>query len=273
DSLVRQQQVANSLYNALYKQNSALSYTSPMGELGAPSRYILNGKLTTSYMILSSNYLPVSFSLNPDFTVRVRSEKSAGVRTPSFRLGGTLYLRLTPSTTRYEYVEFSFTHHSNGQDGKAISADGTINTFNGNFSTNYLTSAYRFGHFSHKLYSFHHKIAIEWHKWFDYEPALLGQYGFTRVNYDFSFRADQRLKEQWRLNASFSYAVNRLTNEVLFHPKKRLNAEFSANYSFPFMQNVFLMATFGYYGEDPYNIYFKDKYAYARFGISSTFTK
>ncbi len=77
----------------------------------------------------------------------------------------------------------------------------------------------------------------------------------------------------WRLNTSVSYAINSLTNYQIFAPKKRLNAELSANYSFPFMQNVFLMATFGYYGEDPYNIYFRDKYAYARFGISSTFTR
>ena len=39
------------------------------------------------------------------------------------------------------------------------------------------------------------------------------------------------------------------------------------------MQNVFMMASFGYYGEDPYNIYFKDRYAYMRFGLSSTFSR
>jgi hypothetical protein len=80
-------------------------------------------------------------------------------------------------------------------------------------------------------------------------------------------------KETWRFNGQVSYAVNQYANQGFFAPKRRLNIEGSANYSLPFMQNVFLMASFGYYGEDPYNIYFKDSYAFARFGLSSTFTR
>lgn len=283
DSLVVVKQRANLAYPMLYKENSDLSYTSPFGELGAPSGYVINGKLTTSYMVFASKKTPIAFSINPDFTVRVRKEQSAGVRTPSFRLGGTVYVRFASSVEKYQYGELSFNHHSNGQDGEAMLSDGMINTKNGNFSTNYLTASYRFGNFvePNKLndyYGFHHKVSLQWHKWFAYEPALNGDYGFTRINYDFSFRVYQHLKnkiekEKWRLNASFSYAINPLTNYQFFAPKKRLNAELSANYSLPFMQNVFLMATFGYYGEDPYNIYFRDKYAYARFGISSTFVR
>lgn len=282
DSLTKKQR-ANLGYPFLYKENSELSYTSPLGEIGAPSRYVVNGRLTTSYMVLTSKSLPISFSINPDFTVRVRNEKSAGVRTPSFKLGGSLYVRLSPSLTDYTYAELSFTHHSNGQDGEALRADGTINTLTGNFSTNYLTTAYRFGYYTPKLsngdyFGFHHKIALQWHKWFAYEPVLAGDYGFTRLNYDFSFRVYEHLKsgiekEKWRINTAVSYAVNPLTHYEFFAPKKRLNAELSVNYSFPFMQNVFLMATFGYYGEDPYTIYFQDKYAFARFGISSTFAR
>ena len=276
-------QKANLAYSIIYKENSELSYTSPMGEIGAPSGYVINGKLTTSYMVLASKSLPIAFSVNPDFTVRVRDEQSAGVRTPSFRLGGTLYLRLSPRIKYYQYAELSFTHHSNGQDGSALLPNGIINTVNGNFNTNYLTAAYRFGYFTdqlaqHDYFGFHHKVGLQWHKWFAYEPILNGNYGFSRLNYDFSFRVYQNLenkieKEKWRVNASLSYAVNSLINHRFLAPKKRLNAELSANYSFPFMQNVFLMATIGYYGEDPYNIYFNDKYAYARFGISSTFIR
>ncbi|MES2653435.1 MAG: hypothetical protein V4663_16985 [Bacteroidota bacterium] len=278
DSLAAQKQIANLAYPLLYKENSELSYTSPLGEIGAPSGYIINGKLTTTYMVLASKSLPVAFSINPDFTVRVRDDQSAGVRTPSFKLGGALYLRLSRNSQRYKYVELSFTHHSNGQDGKAILPNGDINTRDGNFNTNYLSLGYRFGYFTEHLtgedyFGFHHKVGLQWHKWFAYEPALTGDYGFTRLNYDFSFRVYKKLthnleKERWRLNGSVSYAVNSLTNYPVFAPKKRLNAELSANYSFPFMQNVFVMVTFGYYGEDPYNIYFKDKYTFMRFGLA-----
>ncbi|MFA6277253.1 MAG: hypothetical protein WC622_10920 [Pedobacter sp.] len=301
DSVNEKQQKANLAYTSLYKENSELSYTSPFGEIGAPSNYVINGKLTTTYMILGSRNFPVALSINPDFTVRVRTEKSAGVRTPSFRLGGAFYVRLTESSKNYKYAELGFMHHSNGQDGKAILPDGTINTKTGNFNTNYLIASYRFGYFTSEkspigtYYSYNHRIGLEWHKWFNYEPALNGDYGFTRLKYDFSFRVYQTYngqkggwkkvstrnpkgintleKEMWRFNGQFSYALNKYANTHFFEPKRRLNIEGSVNYSLPFMQNVFLMASFGYYGEDPYNIYFKDKYAYMRFGISSTFTR
>lgn len=273
DSLIAQRRTANLAYPLLYKENSELSYTSPLGEIGAPSGYLINGKLTTSYMVLASKNLPIAFSINPDFTVRVREEQSAGVRTPSFKLGGTLYLRLSPNIRRYRYAEVSFTHHSNGQDGKAILPNGEVNTINGNFNTNYLQVGYRLGNDK-----FHHRFGLQWHKWFAYDPVLNGDYGFTRMNYDFSLRIYERLahhteKERWRMNASVSYAINSLVWYPIFAPKKRLNVEISSHYSFPFMQNVFLMAVLGYYGEDPYNIYFKDKYAFLRFGISTTFTR
>ena len=293
DTLSESKRQANLFFTSLYKENSEMSYTSPSGEIGAPSKYVLNGKLTTSYLVFAPQNLPVAFSVNPDFTVRVRSERSAGVRTPSFRLGGTFYVRLTDDIKNYQYAQLSFTHHSNGQDGTAFLADGSINTQNGNFNTNYLTFAYRFGKFLNpnaingNSESIHHKVGLEWHKWFAYENALNGDYGFTRLNYDFSYRIYQIYedkkkassttelieKEKWRFNAQVDYAVNKYDNYNLFAAKRRLNIEASANYSLPFMQNVFLMGSIGYYGEDPYNIYFKDRYAFMRFGLSSTFTR
>lgn len=287
-------------YIHLYKENAELSFTSPKSEIGAPSKYIISGKLTTTYMVLGTPNFPISFAVIPEFTVRVRDEKSAGVRTPSFKLGGTAFIRLNKNPNQYQYAELSFTHHSNGQDGEAINADGTINTYNGNFSTNYLTSSYRFGNFSKSTkketyHSNNHRIGLQWNKWFAYEKALENNYGFTRFLYNFSFRkyafystenkgnwkrnlvvapTDKQLeKEYFRINTEFSYAINKIRGYGFIAPKKRLNAELSVNYSFPFMHNVFMMAAAGYYGEDPYNIYFSDKYGYLRFGISTGFIK
>ncbi len=293
-------QTANQEFIERYKQNSELSYTSPLSEIGAPSKYLLSGKLTTTYMILGTKSLPIAFALIPDFTVRVRNENSAGVRTPSFKLGGTAFIRLNKDVKNYKYAELGFTHHSNGQDASAVNTDGTINTYNGNFSTNYLTTSYRFGKFDNheqaeNYNSYNHKVGLEWHKWFSYEKALEGKYGFTRLLYDFSFRKyafyTSEKENRWkkstskdntkkslekeflRLNAQFSYAVNAMNSSPLTDIKKRLNAELTANYSLPFMHNVFLMATAGYYGEDRYNIYFGDNYPFVRFGISTGFIK
>lgn len=299
DTLFQLRKEANRDFIHLYKENAELSYTSPKGEIGAPGKYIINGKLTTTYMLLASSTLPVAFAVVPDFTVRVRDERSSGVRTPSFRLGGILYLRLNTSLDNYKYASLRFTHHSNGQDGQALNSDKTINTINGNFSTNYLTLAYNFGsiHFGYinysgrssdlikqgsgrsslnkkrAYYSLNHELGFEWHKWFSYEKALENDYGFTRLIYNFSLRRYENEKENWRLNAGLNYAVNPMTGYQLMALKKRLNTEASFHYSFPFMNNVFIMAAAGYYGEDPYNIYYRDKYGYLRFGISSGFLR
>ena len=269
----------NKEYVQLYKENSEFSYTSPAGEIGAPSKYVINGKLTTNYMLLGTRKLPVAFSIIPDFTVRVRNEKSAGVRTPSFRLGGKAYVRLCESFDYYKYATLAFTHHSNGQDGAALNPDGTINTGNGNFSTNYLTLAYHFGRSTQsatgadQYHTLNHAAGLEWHKWFNYEKALTDDYGFTRLCYDFSLRHYKTGKENWRLNAELNYAINKMAAYDLQAIKKRLNTEVSFHYAFPFMNNVFLMTSVGYYGEDPYNIYYRDKCAYIRLGVSSGFVR
>ena len=262
-----------SKYLNIYKENRDFSYTSPKGELGGPTKFVLTGRLTTNYFLLNTPKIPISFALVPDFTVKVIDEKSAGVRTPSLKLGGVLYYSIGISSQSYSYTTLKFTHHSNGQDGEALNPDGTINTRNGNFSTNYLTVSYHFGSvhnpFREKQNTLHHDAGLQWNKWFDYEKALENDYGFTRLIYNFSWRKYNDEKENWRLNAGLNYAVNKMDAYKLRAIKKRLNAETSFHYSFPFMKKAFLMAAAGYYGEDPYNIYYRDKYAYLRFGVST----
>lgn len=291
DSLIIRKESANKGYINLYKENVDFSYTAPAGELGAPSKYVINGRLTTTYMLVGSYKSPIAFAIIPDFTVRVRNEFSAGVRTPSYRLGGALYARLNASPENYQYGELAFTHHSNGQDQDALNTDGSVNTLTGNFNANYLSASYRFGHLTEtdadeSYYSFNHRVGLQWYKFFRYEPALDLGFGFTRILYNFSWRKYGLIerharnkpkvkteKETWRLNAEVSYAVNKIPAKNLANLQKRLNAEINFNYSLPFMNNVFLMAAVGYYGEDNYNIYFQDHYGYLRFGLSSGFLR
>ena len=271
----------------LYQENHAFSYTSPYSEIGAPSKYIISGKLTTQYMLLAKEHSKFALSIIPDFTVRVRKEQSAGVRTPDFKLGTAAYYGINNKPNSYNYIQFDFTHHSNGQDAEATNTDGSINTYNGNFSTNYLKIGFHNGftppHPKGKNYIAYHQYAeLKWNKWFAYEKALENNYGFTRINYGISARKYgfyktskniNKEKEYLRLNADFSYAINQINNSAITQIKRRLNTEITANYSLNFMRNTFLMATAGYYGEDPYNIYFKDQYAFLRFGIATGFIR
>ncbi|MFD2635887.1 hypothetical protein [Pedobacter mendelii] len=238
DSLAISREVANKAYVNLYKENAEFSYSSPAGELGAPSKYVINGRLTGNFMLFGSYKSPVAFAAVPDYTVRVRKEFSAGVRTPSYRFGGIFYARLNPAPLNYKYAELAFTHHSNGQDEDAVNPDGTINTRTGNFNANNLALSYRFGHLNSgssndSYYSYNHRVGFQWYKWFRYEPALNQGFGFTRLLYNFSWRKYGEIermmkrkpqvkseKEIWRLNTELTYAVNKIPSKGLANLQK-----------------------------------------------------
>ncbi len=259
-------------YLEIYKNNREFSYVSPKGELGGPTKFVLTGRVTTSYFLLANPKIPVSFALVQDFIVKVLDQQSAAVRTPSLKLGGVWYVPIRSNVTNYSYASLKFMHHSNGQDGQSLNPDLSINTHDGNFSTNYLVLSYHFGDNVEKGkqgYTLNHDAGLQWHKWFDYESALRDDYGFTRIIYNISFRKQLENRENWRLNAGVNYAINNLVGYKMTAVKKRLNTELSFHYSLPFMHKAYLMATTGYYGEDPYNIYYRDKYSYLRFGVST----
>ncbi|RZL01905.1 MAG: hypothetical protein EOO89_29965 [Pedobacter sp.] len=286
-------QTSNLQYFDQYIRNVDFSYISPFGEIGAPDSYVVNASFRNSFMIIANKNWPVAMSITPEVVARVRKEVSAGVRTPSFKIAGNLHYRLSRSFTRYKYAEAGFTHHSNGQDGEALNPDGSLNTVTGNFTTNFITAAYRFGHFRQSrritgtIYSFNHKAGIELHRLFKFEKAIKSDYGFTRLVYQFSLRsygaADDEnssnipirlsTKEKWRLNADASYATNAIQGYGGLEYERRFNGEVSFHYSLPFMGNTYAMAALGYYGEDPYNIYYRNHYGYLRLGISASISK
>ncbi|RZJ86513.1 MAG: hypothetical protein EOO20_18155 [Chryseobacterium sp.] len=256
----------------IFKNNRDFSYISPKGELGGPTKFVLTGRVTSSYFLLANPKIPVYFALVQDFTVKVLDQKSAAVRTPSLKLGGVWYVPIRSNASHYRYASLKFMHHSNGQDGQSLNQDLSINTRDGNFSTNYLVLSYHFGgnvEKGKKGYTLNHDAGLQWHKWFDYERALSDDYGFTRIIYNVSFRKQLENRESWRLNAGLNYAVNNMADYKTASLKKRLNTEVSFHYSLPFMHKAYLMAAAGYYGEDPYNIYYRDKYRYLRFGVST----
>ena len=60
--------LADSTMNFLpiYKANRELSYTSPKGELGSPVKFVLIGKLTTSYFLFAPEKSRFAFALIPE---------------------------------------------------------------------------------------------------------------------------------------------------------------------------------------------------------------
>jgi hypothetical protein len=271
----------NHRYNEHYRANRDLSYIAPGGELGAPSRYVINGEAIASYFLLDHPTSRVSAAVMQRFQVRTRTEFSAPVRTPSFRLGAQVFYRLGQRTDRYTYLEGQFFHHSNGQDGPVFRPNGTYNTETGDFSTNYLQLTYNWGtHLPARRWGTYYHLGYRWHAPFlGHSEGLPGRYGFGRVLGQALFRwfgktnNATRATERFRATLHASYAVNPLTNWPLSAAQRRLNAELTLFYVPAFSRDAGLFTTLGYYGEDPYNIYFNDRYGFVRFGIAVGFTR
>jgi hypothetical protein len=273
----------NHRYNEFFRGNRDFSYISPNGELGAPSKYVINGELIASYFLLASPKSRLSVAVTQRFMARTRTDRSSPIRTPSFRLGTQVFYRLSANVTKYKYLEAQFFHHSNGQDGAVFRPNGTYNTETGDFSTNYLQATYNWGTHLSNRHGTYYSVGYRWHApFFGNSEGLQGNYGFGRLTGQALYRLFARSKsesspslttERLRVTLQASYAVNKLDNWTLSAAQRRLNAELSLWYIPSFSRDTGVFTTIGYYGEDPYNIYFNDRYAFIRFGIAAGFTR
>lgn len=207
---VKASSITNSEYVQIYFTSVPMSFLAPGGEIGAPHKYVLSADINPYFSVLGGHFTKLSIALHPNTKVRIRANTNPGdsslpVRTPSYNIGGILYWRLAESVDRFQYVSGAFYHHSNGQDGPALDKTGNFNTYNGNFSTNYLNFKFNFGKQKadsltlrgvgrdffkpkrYQVYTFEQKsLGVEWHPpFFAHESALEGKYGFLKLRFDY----------------------------------------------------------------------------------------
>lgn len=149
-----------------------------------------------------------------------------------------------------------------------------------------------------------HQLGLEWHPSFtipalnrfallEHETGLDGQYGYLKLGFRFTHfilynynivqhRSKQEkrakadvtqignlLRDLWRVEGRVNYILNPLDGFGAFAVGRRLNAEIAIHYTPRFMTQTALFVAGGYMGEDPYNIYFGDRYGYIRLGLST----
>ncbi|MDY0905208.1 hypothetical protein [Pedobacter sp. CFBP9032] len=287
-----------------YRENHPLSYIAPLGEIGSKNKYVFTARLTTPFMAMGTKWSRLALAIIPDFTIRMLRQDSKPVYTPDLRIGAAAYYRLNNSEDNYKYVTAGFMHHSNGQDETPRSAVGTLNYENWDFSTNYAYFRYNWGKIKKDQLvtwsSWNHQIEFK-NQIFNYDSIIKGDYGFSRVSYKISYRdyvyfkdfftqndtlftaKDKKKltetdkgslnKERFRWDFDISYAINKYSHYNFLMAQRRLNVEAAGYYSPKFMRQVAFTVNIGYYGEDPYNIYFKDRYAWVRAGIAVGFLK
>jgi hypothetical protein len=204
------------------------------------------------------------------------------------------------------YISITGFHHSNGQDHPTFKPSGEFNFYNGNFSTNYLELGYNrnwrckkeqrllfkcrntCNDFDTGYEDWLAKIAIEQHFWT--ADAQKGSYGRTRLNlrggyirvnnYRLSVKrigegndrvpmGDCYLRERFRLMVNVSANLDALS-EPYNKLHKRINAELGFYWRVS-GGNTSLFAATGYYGNDPYNIYYSKSYGFFRLGVALGF--
>src|SRR4051794_20008736 len=277
----------------------------PYFDLGSPKKsYILSADIIPEF-IIGSERLPFTVHLVTRFMVRIlhdnkaEGDSSFAVRTPSYMPGGVLYIPLhydNEESPNISYVSISLFHHSNGQDGPEFKSDGSFNLYNGNFSTNYIEPSF---HFRRRKYlmepvsnqqqnpsrnykELYGRAGLAFH--FGTAEALKSSYGKQRINLQLGYinvinywnkYQGRRLSnyyygEQYRAVFNTTYIAG-YRDKGLSGLDKRINAEINFYWRIRGSPNSSLFAGTGYYGSDPYNIYYANSYFYFRAGIALGF--
>jgi hypothetical protein len=278
------------------------------------------------------NYIH-TFQIQPSVTVRIfendsnQNDHSLPVRTPSF-IARFNYLfshkKLWNDSLKNKiYFGLSLFHHSNGQDGYEFYKDGTINTYNGNFSeiavyefmiggVRCIGKPYSKDKRSKKVKgprriqidsdhkSFLWKVSYEKHPNYFTTPRFneYHLYGKDRINVQLGYLFNPRsrhlgysaTRQKWvplentfhsreirRIILNLSYIVDRNYNTSsiyslqrvdFFNASKRLNVDLTWYERIGTSNDYAVFMRVGYYGSDPYNIYFQESIFVARFGIA-----
>jgi hypothetical protein len=276
--------IINQNFDNIYLQNARVATFG--NEYGNPIPTQLVADLTGNFVLFATPKSRFAFIFNPRVKLRLLNTPGAPVKSPSYMPGGTLYFRVNRDDYRPSFLALSYSHHSNGVRGPTLNTNGTFNTDSGKFTTNFYTLAYTHGHRvdrTNTISNRYETLGLELHSGLfglGYSEALKNNYGFVRLNGSWMYnlakaRADaikpnSRTFNNWmRFQVDFMYIMDTYSTYNFTDVRKRLNISGTYYYQFPFMQNVALMAGGGYRGQDEYNIFFQNSYAYFTLGVAA----
>ncbi len=191
----------------------------------------------------------------------------------------------------YQYLRLGLRHHSNGQQGNAL-INGRPNELDGNFVNNAIEADYAFGaRTTRAAWAITPYASYGLRQLAD--PTQDGRYLFRRTGIrltrevfsswrrvigkpaqadeestvQLARRNKSRVYTELNINVGLSRLDSLPTAEQKFY--RRVNAEGTVVFIPRFMHQTGLFVTVGYYGEDPYNINYFNRYAFVRAGIAT----
>ncbi len=214
------------------------------------------------------------------FVVRQQHADSNPVRTPTYNPGVRAYLgkraTLADAAESADVFSAGLFHYSNGQDGKSLNEDGTVNTLNGSFSTNYAEFAWL-----HVLPRSdagllrQYRLSLRQDFYGSWDAAQVGQYPRRQLKAESTLRfgdsAELRLALGYRMG--YDYRVLNTVQPVL-DESLRLRDRFQVDVQllpsfFKFREvDGYIRYQWGY---DDYNIQFQQRMSRLMIGLSSPF--
>lgn len=260
--------------------NHNRSYITALEGFGNLEPLLFEANLAPYYLIRLREEYHAAIELSPQVAFRMYREESFPIRTPSYMPRVTFYRNLHKLNTSSRSVTsfLSVVHHSNGQNGDFYNEDGSINTGNGNFATNYL----ELGAFliqqnpetsnRHRVY----KSYLEYH--FASDTSLQGLYGTFRLNFEFQYihhlsssgNDDKKEYEKHRIRQTLEagWILAGLDYVDAVNLKERLLFKYTVSYHPRIAEDMSFFIQY-YYGQDNYNIFFDRNISVLRFGLMS----
>ncbi|MFA6335512.1 MAG: hypothetical protein WCX48_08160 [Bacteroidales bacterium] len=249
------------------------SYISALGGFGNIEPLVFEANIVPYFTISTSRNARWVLELSPKVLLRMYNTESMPVRTPSYMPKVTFFYHVTEREEgRDWFVYLSWMHHSNGQDGSFFNADScTINTFSGNFATNFLEGGCFISRPNKKRPNIidYHKISLSYCYLMNSEIKSL--YGRTRISYDYNTSINVSKKSDSKSSLIQSIRVGWIAgkfDDAKAFDSERLSFCYTISYKPPFLEDIGIFAQY-YYGQDYYNLYFNRTLKVLRFGITA----
>ncbi|MDN3582245.1 hypothetical protein [Mucilaginibacter flavus] len=284
DSALLKKRIINHNFGSIYEENLRLSFGG--NEYFNKVKTQLTADLAPNFILFSSPNSRFMFVFTPRVKIRLLSSEGAPVKSPSYMPGASVFFRVNEDTFNPKFFSFGYSHHSNGARGPSENPDGTFNTLDGKFTTNFYTLTYFTGKRVDKkdvITDRYDNLGLEVHAGLfnlGLSEGLKDHYGFIRINggrvynfikaYNDPLEAGHKTYANWqRIQFDFTYIADKYDNYSAIDIKKRLNVSLKYYYSFPFMQGSALVIGGGYRGQDDYNQSFQDSYGYVTIGLAA----
>lgn len=277
DSLLLQE---NSFFKAI-RANQTDSYITFSQGFGNVEPLIFEGLIAPYFLLRTSKDSKWGATLSPAIMIRMYSEESFPVRTPSYIPEITFYHLLSSRNNKnVQYLFLNLVHHSNGQDGSFFNDDGTYNVRTGDFSTNFIELGMVFNKnivpFTNTNEYF--QTSVEYHVGLKNKDELNGRYSKFRWHNNFRiFRLPKYTNTnklimnrtpavQTKIETTWMFGT--INNASFFNLKERFNLSFTISYKPKFLSDVSLFANF-YSGKDYYNMHFYRRISVFRVGLQA----